>query len=172
MILDINSTLSVNQAVTVTAVSTGVYDVAGLGVGNAVTNAFGLQNTSFGEDLGGGGPNDASAAQMAVIVGTAFTAGGAATMTIQLQAAVDTTNTGTPGTWSTIVQTDAIPVANLVAGAIPASFTIPKRYLGQNFPRFYRLNYVIATGPMTAGTIKYAGLLTGVDDNPSYPSAF
>ena len=95
-----------------------------------------------------------------------------ASLTIQLQAAVDTTNTGTPGTWSTIVQTDAIPVASLVAGAIPASFTIPKRYLGQNFPRFYRLNYVIATGPMTAGTIKYAGLLTGVDDNPSYPSAF
>ena len=70
MILDINAILSSAQALTVTAVSSNVYDVAGLGVGVAVTNAFGLQNTSFGDDLGGGGPTSASSAQVLAVVGT------------------------------------------------------------------------------------------------------
>jgi hypothetical protein len=177
MLLDVNLLLSSNQAITVTAPSSGVYDTAGLGVGVPVQNRFGLPtqggNASFGNDLGGGGPNNASAPQLGVIVGTAFTAGGAATLRIQLEAAADTNNnSGTPGTWDIIDQTDDIPVADLVAGAIPASFTVPKRYLGQNFPRFYRLNYLVSTGPMTAGTIVFAGFLTGIDDNPLYPANF
>lgn len=173
MILDVNSILSQNQAVTVTAPSTGVYDTAGLGVGNPVNNIFGVNvaGSSFGEDLGGSGPYT-SGPQLGVIVGTAFTAGGAATMTFQLQAAVDTSNTGTPGSWLTIMQSDAIAVALLTAGSFPVSFTVPKRYLGQNFPRFYRVNYVVATGPMLTGTIVYAGLLTGIDDNPLYPANY
>lgn len=170
MILDINSVLSNAQAVTATAVSTGVYDVAGLGVNVPSVNITGLFNggaAAQGEDLGGGGPNMASPPQLAAIVGTAFTASGAATMQIQLQAAVDA-GSGVPGTWDTIAETDTLAVALLTAGQIAASFTVPKRYLGQNFPRFYRLNYVVATGPMLTGTIS-AWLLTGVDDLPLYP---
>lgn len=170
MILDANATLDSNRALTVTTPSVGVYDTAGLGVGNPVNNIFGTV-AGFGNDIGGGGPN-ASAPQLAAIVGTAFTAGGSATLQVQLQAATDANNTGTPGTWQTIMQTDTYAVALLVAGAQVANFTVPKRYLGANFPRFYRLNYVIATGPMTAGTIAYAGLLTGIDDNPIYPANF
>lgn len=171
MILDVNTVLDSNRALTVTATSSGVYDTAGLGVGNPVANIFG-NVASFGNDIGSGGPNNASPPQLLALVGTAFTAGGAATMRVQLQAAVDTNNTGTPGTWQTIDQTDDYAVALLVAGAQVANFTVPRRYLGQNFPRFYRLNYVIGTGPMTAGTIAYAGLLTGIDDNPIYPGNF
>lgn len=173
MILDVNSILSQNQAVTVTAPSTGVYDTAGLGVGNPVNNIFGVNvaGSSFGEDLGGGGPYT-SGPQLGVIVGTAFTAGGAATMQFQLQAAVDTNNTGTPGTWDTIDQTDDIAVALLTAGTKIANFTVPARYPGQGFPRFYRVNYIVATGPMTAGTIGLAGLVTGIDDTPTYPAAY
>lgn len=170
MILDVNALLDSNRALTVTAVSSGVYDTAGLGVGNAVNNIFGTV-AGFGNDIGGGGPN-ASAPQLLVQVGTAFTAGGSATMQVQLQAAVDASNTGTPGTWLTIDQTDTIAVALLTAGAQVANFTVPRRYLGQNFPRFYRVNYVIATGPMTAGTIAFAGFLTGIDDNPLYPANY
>ena len=171
MILDATLALSTNQAVTVTAVSQNVLDLAGLGVGVPVANKFGVENTSFGEDIGGGGPH-AEAPQLLVQVGTAFTAGGSATLRVQLQAAVDTSNSGTPGTWQTIEQTDDIAVALLTAGAQVANFTVPKRYLGQNFPRFYRLNYIVSTGPMTAGTIGYAGILTGVDDAPMYPNAY
>ena len=174
MILDINTLLSSNQAVTVTAVSTGVYDVAGLGVNVPSVNITGLANGAAapeGNDIGTGGPSSASPPQLGVVVGNAFTAGGAATMQIQLQAAVDAGN-GVPGAWDTIVETDTIAVALLTAGSMPAKFVVPERYLGQGFPRFYRLNYIIATGPMTAGTIAFAGLVTGLDSNPLYPANY
>ncbi len=173
MILDVNTILSQNQAVTVTAPSTGVYDTAGLGVGNPVSNIFGnaTTNSSFGNDIGGGGPYT-SGPQLVAIVGTTFTAGGAATLQIQLQAAADTSNTGTPGTWQTIMETDAYALAVLTSGQFLANYTVPRRYPGANFPRFYRLNYVVATGPMTAGTISTSALLTGIDDNPLYPANY
>lgn len=176
MILDNASVLSSNQPITVTAPSANVYDTAGMGVGVPVTNIFGLatqnNNPSFGEDLGGGGPLT-TAPQLMVITGpAAFAAAGAATLRVQLQAAVDTNNTGAPGTWDTIAQTDDIPVALLTAGRFITSFTVPDRYPGQGFPRFYRLNYVVGTGPFTAGSIGTAALLTGIDDNPLYPANY
>lgn len=174
MYIDAGSILSSAQAVTATAVSTGTYDTAGLGIGQPVTmRPFGGTTNNFGEDVGGGGPA-ASAPQLIVTVPTAFTAGGAATLQIQLQCAVDVNNTGLPVTWKTIMATDTIPVASLTAGdpARPlASFTIPDRYQGQGFPRFYRLNYVVATGPMLTGALN-AALLTGIDDVPFYPANF
>lgn len=172
MYLDIASVLSSAQAITVTAVSTGTYDTAGLGVGQPVTNRFGTA-TNFGEDVGGGGPM-ASAPQLGVWVSTAFAAGGAGTLQIQLQAAVDVNNTGLPVTWDTIVESDVLALASLVVSSPQRpliSFTVPDRYPGQNFPRFYRLNYVVATGPMTAGVLN-AALLTGIDDVPFYPPNF
>lgn len=173
MILDINTLLSNQQALTVTAPSTGTYDTAGLGVGVPVTNITGIVNNAvavFGNDLGGGGPL-AEGPQLQVIVNTAFAAAGAATMRFELQAAIDN-GAGSPGTWDTIVQSDDIPVALLIPGDNPIiSYTVPKRYPGQGFPRFYRLNYLIATGPMTAGALS-AQLLTGIDDNPLYPANY
>jgi len=168
MQIDVSSILSSAQAVTVTAPSTFTYDTAGLGVGVAVTNRFGTPSV-FGQDLGGGGPLT-SAPQLGVWVSTTFTAGGSATLTVQLQAAIDN-GSGSPGTWDTIVQTDAIAVALLLSGTPGrplVSYTVPTRYQGQGFPRFYRLNYVVATGPMTAGNIT-AALLTGIDDVSFYP---
>jgi len=172
MQIDAQSVLSTNQAVTVTAPSTGVYDAAGLGVGVAVTNRIGVAGTVFGSDLGGGGPL-ASGPQLGAWVTTTFTAGGSATLRVQLQAAIDN-GSGSPGTWDTIQQTDDIPVAQLVAGTPGrplTSFTVPDRYLGQAFPRFYRVNYLVSTGPMTAGAVS-AALLTGIDDVSFYPSNY
>ena len=169
MLLDAQSILSNGQAVTVTAPSVNVYDVAGLGVGVAVTNRIGVAGTVFGSDLGGGGPL-ASAPQLGVWVATTFTAAGAATLQCQLQAAIDN-GAGSPGAWDTILESDTVPVANLIAGTPGrplASFTVPSRYQGQGFPRFYRVNYVVATGPMTAGASS-AALLTGIDDVSFYP---
>lgn len=174
MILDAASTFSSTQAVTVTAPSTFVFDVAGVGAGNPDPNIFGTAAiTIFGSDLGSGGPL-VSPPQLVVYVNTAFTAGGAGTLRVQLQAAPDTaTNTGTPGTYKTLLQTDDFALATLVAGQQIANFTIPKRYPGSDpsFPRFYRLNYVVTTGPMTAGAVS-AYLSTGNDDNPIFPANF
>src|SRR5579864_5835241 len=104
--------LSSAQVITVTAVSTGTYDTAGLGIGQPVTNRFGTA-TNFGEDVGGGGPLT-SAPQLVVSVPTAFTAGGAGTLRVQLQCAVDVNNTGVPVTWDTIMRTADFALADLV----------------------------------------------------------
>lgn len=175
MIQDAALQLSLSQAITVTAVSQNVFDTAGLGLVPA-TNLYGIQGSgtvvSYGQDIGGGGPL-ATAPQLGVFINTNFAAGGAATLRIQLEAAVDTNNTGTPGTWDIIDQTDDIPVALLVGNAARplVSFTVPDRYPGQAFPRFYRLNYLVSTGPFTAGVVS-AMFLTGIDDVPFYGSRF
>lgn len=168
MILDSNLVLSSDQAITVTAPSASIIDLAGVGAGNSMPNAFGTADV-FGQDIGIG--DGASPPQLAVIVGTAFAAAGAATIQVQLEAAIDD-GTGNPGTYQVLAETDAIAKSLLTAGRKIAEFTIPPRYPGQAFPRFYRLNYVVATGPMTAGTIAFAGIVTGRDDAPMYPAAY
>ena len=172
MLLDINSSLSASQAITATATSTGVYDTAGLGVGVAVTNITGIVNkttATFGNDLGTGGPN-ASSPQLVAYVGTAFTAGGAGTLQVVLQAAVDN-GSGGAGTWKNILETDTYALATLTAGAKIADFNVPPGYPGIGYPRFYRLNFVVATGPMTAGTVS-AYLLTGIDNLTITPANY
>lgn len=169
MIKDALLTLSAKQAITVTAPSTNVFDVSGAGVGQPAPQIFGVQSSVFGEDIGSGGPG-ISSPQLGVLVNTTFTAGGSATMQIQLQAAIDD-GTNNPSTWDTIVETDTLAVALLKAGTWLARFNVPTRYPGQGFPRFYRVNYVVATGPMTAGALT-ADFLTGIDDVPFYPSGF
>lgn len=171
MIMDINLLLSNAQAITVTAPSTNVIDMAGVGSGVADPNIFGTTNTIFGQDIGIG--DGVSPPNILCVVTTAFTAGGAGTLQVQLQEAADTgANTGTPAAYNTIAQTDAIALANLTKGMKLAEFTIPPKYPGQTtYPRFYRLNYVVATGPMTAGAIT-AAIITGRDDQPAYPVNF
>jgi hypothetical protein len=169
MLLDATLVLSQNQAITVTAPSSGTIDFASLGLNQAVTNRFGT-GTNFGEDPGIG--DGVSPPNILCVVGTTFTAGGAGTLTVQLQESVDTSNTGVPASWKTIAQTDALALAQLTAGQQIAEFTIPPRAPTQGFPRFFRLNYVVGTGPMTAGTIAFAGIITGRDDAPMYPAAY
>lgn len=169
MILDATLTLSQNQAITVTAASTGIIDVSGAGVGNPVPERFGVQQTVFGEDIGIG--DGASPPVVTAIVGTQFAAGGAATLQPQLQAAIDN-GSNQPGTWNTIAETDPLALALLTPGQKVCEFTVPPRYPGQGFPRFYRINWLVATGPFTAGTIAYAGINTGRDDVPFYGAGF
>jgi hypothetical protein len=98
-------------------------------------------------------------------VATAFASGGAATLQVQFQTAPDN-GSGSPGSWSTLAQSDAIPVASLVQGY---------KFLPGELPggtqRFIRLNYVIGTAAMTAGTLK-AGLVPSLDVQPVYPRAY
>lgn len=169
MILDATLLLSQNQAITVTAASTGTIDLSGAGIGNPAPERFGVQSTVFGEDIGIG--DGMSPPVVTCIVGTAFAAAGAGTLQVQLQEAIDD-GTNNPGTWVTSLETDTLSLAQLAAGAKIAEMTVPPRAPGQAFPRFIRLNYVVATGPMTAGTIAIAAINTGRDDTPFYPSGF
>jgi hypothetical protein len=94
-------------------------------------------------------------------VATAFTSGGAATLQVQFQTAPDN-GSGLPGSWVTLAQSDAVPVAQLVQGYkfLPGELPGPTQ-------RFVRLNYSIGTAAMTGGTLK-AALVPSLDVAPVY----
>ncbi len=98
-------------------------------------------------------------------VTTAFTSGGGATLQVQFQTAPDN-GSGSPGTWSTLAQSDLIPVASLVQGY---------KFLPGELPggtqRFVRLNYVIGTAAMTGGVLRGA-LVPSLDQQPAYARAY
>lgn len=168
LILDSNTSLAL---VAGSYPSANVIDFLGMGVGTAPANYFGVQNTVWGEDIGIG--DGASPPNILCVVGTAFAGG--TSVNVQLQESVDSGPTGappySPNAWTTIAETGVLLDAVLTAGQKIAEFTIPPRAPGQAFPRFFRLQYVTA-GTHTAGTIAFAGILTGRDDAPIYPSAF
>ncbi|SKA37780.1 hypothetical protein SAMN02745126_05955 [Enhydrobacter aerosaccus] len=91
---------------------------------------------------------------------TPFTSGGSATLQVQFQTSPDNSS------WSTLSQSDAIPVANLVQGYkfLPGELPGPTQ-------RYLRLNYVVGTAAMTAGAIT-ASLVPSLDVQPVYPRAY
>jgi hypothetical protein len=108
-------------------------------------------------DIGSGEP-----IELVIKVNEAFTADGAGTLTIDVQ----TDNAVGFGTASVIASSGAIGKAALTLGSEHLKIRVPsttKRYL--------RLNYTVATGPMTAGKIT-AGLQLSRQDNRAYPSGF
>ena len=129
-------------------------------------------------DLGiGSGPGQQPT--LLVTVGTAFTAAGAATLQVQWQGSVDNS------TWYTLCQSDAIGKATLTAGQtieLPIGQQQPQivGVSGQFIPRYYRAYYVVATGPMTAGTVTTDLVICGSQQQPTgaagassgYPSGF
>lgn len=149
MFLDSQLQLSNAQAVTVTAASTSIYDITGAGSGNAPAMTFG-NATVYGNDIGQG---DGAAAPVYALVTfpTAFVSGGSATMQVQIQAATSAVN-NTPNAYTTISQTDVLSVAQLNSGR-PLLLPIPPRTLSEGLPRFYRLNYVVATSTFSAGAV-------------------
>lgn len=164
MIFDNNLLFSNLQAVTVTAASAAVIDLqGGLAINKGVA-------TVFGQDIGRG--DGVAIPKVAAYVVTAFTAGGAATLQTQLQGAIDD-GTGNPSTYTTYAETPAIAVAGLVAGYKFAALDWPQVPMGVSLPRYLRLNYIVATGPMLTGTI-FAGLVLQRADNNvgAYPEAF
>lgn len=161
--------LSNAQAITASAASTTIYDVTGAGSGNAPALTWGT-TTSFGADIGLG--DSANRPTAYFTVGTAFSSGGgSATLTVAIQAAPDN-GSNAPGSYTTIYQSQAIPQANLTAGA-NFSVPIPPIQPGEALPRFYRFNYTVASGPFTGGTLTGAILLNPPSQlNVQYPANF
>ncbi|MCP4372968.1 MAG: hypothetical protein GY797_33405 [Deltaproteobacteria bacterium] len=81
-----------------------------------------------------------------VRVKTSFTAGGSATMTIALQTDDNSSFSSATTLWSVVT----VAVASLVAGL---KYRIPIPFGAE---RYLRMNYTVATGPMTAGAIDAA----------------
>lgn len=144
MITDKLLLVSSAQAVTASAVSTDKVDLSQ------------ARDIGEGEDL-----------FMLFSVDTAFTAAGAATMEMQVVVADDaalTTNVTVIGT------TGAIGKASLTAGATFAARLNPQiASLGR---RYFGANYVVATGPMTAGAVTANVVHDIQDGRKSYASGF
>jgi len=142
MIFSAQQLFSDDQAITASADSTNVID---LGVPGTPFDAV----TTLNQDIGRGNPIPILAQ-----VTTAMTAAGAATLVINISTGA-TTALGT-----TIASVGPIAVADLVAGYQAAIQVLPnkitERYLG--------IQYVVATGPMTAGNIT-AGITMGNQTN-------
>ncbi len=141
MILDKLLMFSEAQAVTATAASTDVIDLSP------------LKGTR--RDIGVGEPLEFWAT-----VNTSATAGGAATLNVQLQTSADNS------TWVTLYDSGTLALASLTAGKRILSTKVPAGVL-----KYLRVNYVVATGPLTAGAFT-AGINLDVDANYSYPSGF
>jgi hypothetical protein len=130
------------------------------GIGSAVsTNIIDL---GVARDIGG-----AVTEQLMLLcqVATPFTSAGSATLQVQFQTAPDN-GSGAPGSWSTLVQSDAVPVASLAAGFKFLPNEVPGGTL-----RFVRLNYVVGTAVMTGGALK-AAFVPSLDVQPVYPRAY
>ncbi len=83
-----------------------------------------------------------------------FAAAGAATLTVALQGAPN--SSGSPGTWTTYAQSPALSIAQLnstLSHLFPINLPSPPSG-GISTPRFYKLVYTVATGPFTAGAVQ------------------
>lgn len=139
--LTFNSALGTPQAISATAASAGLVDVTGAGSGNAPSMIGGYPqvNTAMGLDMGIG---DGEATPWVVI--TVATAGtGAGTVTFELQAAPDN-GSYSPGSYTTIFQTQAYTGTALTAGTVIAFPVPPYSLSGTAEPRFYRIDYVVS----------------------------
>ncbi|MEH1142342.1 Bbp16 family capsid cement protein, partial [Klebsiella pneumoniae] len=92
------------------------------------------------------------------LVNTTATAAGAATVNVQLQTSPDNS------TWTTIYDSGALALAALKAGKRVVSAKVPA-----GVQRYLRVNYSVATGPLTAGAFT-SGINLDVDANTPYPT--
>ncbi|MBF0164467.1 MAG: hypothetical protein HQM01_08240 [Magnetococcales bacterium] len=106
-----------------------------------------------------------------VAIGESFAAAGNATLMFDLHAAPDN-GSGAPGTWQILTNSNTINKANLMAGATFA-LPLPTNHpnLAGALPRFLRLQYLVGTGPFTAGKLM-ACLAMQVQSNPGAKSGF
>lgn len=131
MFTDRQLTCSDNQAITVTAVSTDSVQLDGLYMGRQ------------GDDM-----------RAYVQVDQAFTAAGAATLTVEIiEADNGALTTNVVSLWSSGVLALAALALNGKANLVDVPF--PK-----NSKKFVGFRYTVATGPMTAGAVT-AGFVTG-----------
>lgn len=145
MILDRFQTFSLATSVAI-AVGTLASDVLDYGILSGIPSSV---NGGGARDMGIG---DAPALKLAVQVATTFTSGGAGTLAVAIQGAVDD-GTGNPAAFSTWWTSPTYALATLNAGSRLMDMDFPRPPDGIAVPRFVRLLYTVAGATMTAGAI-------------------
>ncbi len=124
----------------------------------ASTNVIDLGVTSgIPTSASGGGARDIGigddpALKLLVQVTTTFTSGGAGTLSIALQGAIDN-GSGAPAAFSTWWTSPAYALATLNAGSRLYDMDMPRPPDGIAIPRFLRLLYTVGAATMTAGNV-------------------
>lgn len=109
-------------------------------------------------DLGIG---DSPALKLSLI--TPLTWVGGTSVQFELDGAPDS-GSGTPGTYYTFWQSQAIPIANLLAGSQLANIDMPRVPPGAPFPRFLRMRSIVV-GTFTTSSIE-ASIQLDLDQQP------
>lgn len=146
MIFDKQTQFSAAQAITVSAASTNVIDLKAAGIPYGHTGAV---TRDQGINAGG------NEVPLLIQVVTAF-----ATAT-SVKVAVQTDDNDAFSSAATVLESEAIPVASLVAGY---KFNIPQLPEGTR-ERYVRLYYTVAGSDATAGAIT-AGIVAARQNNP------
>ena len=143
MIIDSTLLFDSAAAITSTATSTNVIDLSDY------------------RDIGIGYP------MKLLIVGDGlFAAAGAATLTISVQGSVDNS------AWTTYLSSLALSIAQMNASGFVLGIDWPRPPSAAiSTPQYLRLNYTVATGPFTAGSLT-AGLVLDRGDMLYYPSGY
>lgn len=108
------------------------------------------------------GIGDDPAMKLLVQVITAFTSGGAGTLQVGIQGAIDN-GSGAPSTFNTWWSSPVYALATLNAGSRLYNMDMPRPPDGLAVPRFLRMTYNVATATMTAGTV-CSGIVLDRDD--------
>src|SRR5260370_35243738 len=128
-----------------------------IAVGSQVsTNVIDLGVTSgIPSSASGGGARDIGigddpAMKLLVQVTTTFTSGGAGTLSVTLQGAIDN-GSGAPAAFSTWYTSPVYALATLTVGGRLMDMDVPRPPDGIAVPRFLRLTYTVAGATITAG---------------------
>jgi hypothetical protein len=153
---DQNLVLSSAQQITATAQSTNAYDLlnsnlVAVASGAYTTNSIIGNASSFGEDLGLG--RGVGTPSFEIFSGPG-TPAAATSLQIAAQGAPDAGTGNTSGlTYTTYIETAAIPLASILASNRLAAFDFPRRQVGQPLPRFIALNYIVVGAAFTGLTV-------------------
>ena len=138
-----------------TYVSTNIID---LGI------TSGIPSSAAGGGARDIGIGDDPAMKLLVQVVETFTSGGAATLSVALQGAVDN-GSGAPAAFSTWWTSPAYALATLTAGSRLLDMDMPRPPDGIAIPRYLQLLYTIGAATTTAGTCS-AYIVLDRDDQP------
>lgn len=108
------------------------------------------------------GIGDDPALKLLVLVTTSFTSGGAGTLSVALQGAIDN-GSGAPAAFSTWWLSPAYALATLNSGSQLMNIDFPRPPDGIAVPRFVRLLYTVAGATMTAGNVSSFIVLDRMD---------
>jgi hypothetical protein len=145
MILDKQMLFSDAQAVTTTIVSTNIMDLGPMHADNT------------DRDIGAG-----TTLRLVIITDTAAQSTASSTVTFSLE----TSDTATFGTATTLWASAAVAKATLVAGYKVADIALPRGFL-----KYARVKYTVATADLTTGAFT-SFICKDSQDNKSYANAY